>query len=351
MTKTRPLAWHYRINRQRVSTGLLMIAGLLIAGCSGTPVNMLDARGPAAASIAELWWVMFILGAAVFLLVVGIVLAIVLKRRSQADTDTGLQRPDGRDTRWIMIGGIVMPLIVLAVVFGFTMRSMAGLSSDEGELTIEVIGRRWWWEVNYRDLGITTANQIHIPVGVPVDIVLQSGDVIHSFWVPQLHGKMDAIPGRVNRLQIQADEAGEYRGECGEFCGIQHTHMGFVVVAQSAEAFDSWVASEQQPAAQPDDLLAVRGQEVFASAGCVYCHTIRGVDFSSIDASAVDLGPDLTHFASRLTLGAGILPNNRGNLSGWIANPQHIKPGVLMPASALSGDDLQALLAYLETLH
>ncbi len=348
MTQTR---W-YRSRQYRITfSGLLVLLSLFIAGCSGTPVNMLDARGPAAANIAELWWVMFVLGTAIFLLVVGIVLAIVLKRRSQADTDAVDQRPDQRDNRWIMVGGIIMPLIVLAVVFGFTMRSMADLNSDESELTIEVIGRRWWWEVNYPDLGITTANQIHIPVGVPVDIVLQSGDVIHSFWVPQLHGKMDAIPGRVNRLQIQADEAGHYRGECGEFCGIQHTHMGFVVVAQPPDAFDTWLAREQQPAAAPEDAQAVRGQEVFASAGCVYCHTIRGLDFSSIDASAVDLGPDLTHFASRLTIGAGILPNNRGNLSGWIANPQHIKPGVLMPASALSGDDLQALLAYLETLH
>jgi cytochrome c oxidase subunit II len=310
------------------------------------PPSSLDPRGEVAANIAELWWVMFFLSVAVFLLVVGLMLVGIFRQR-------GDEEPNERaENRWILVGGIVMPSVVLAVVFGFTIRTTA-LTANEagtGALTIEVIGRRWWWEVNYPAQGVVTANEIHIPVGVPVEFSLKSGDVIHSFWVPQLGGKMDLIPGRENILVLQADEAGIYRGECAEYCGLQHALMQFMVIAQSQDEFDGWINSQQQIAEAPEDELAVRGQEVFVAAGCVYCHTIRGLDSGDVDRSAVDLGPDLTHLASRTTIGAGILSNNRGNLAGWIANPHDQKPGVLMPATPIAGDDLQALLAYLESL-
>ncbi len=309
------------------------------------PPSTLDPRGPAAANIAELWWIMFFLGAAIFVLVLALlVYGLFAPRQQTADERSG--------NRWILAGGIAMPAVVLAVVFGFSIRSAALTASEAGSgaFTIEVIGRRWWWEVNYPEQGVITANEIHIPVGVPVEMLLRSGDVIHSFWVPQLHGKMDLIPGRDNTLIIQADEPGIYRGECAEYCGLQHARMHFMVVAQSAEDFEAWVAGQQQPAVAAAGEAVLHGQQVFIAAGCVYCHTIRGLDSGDVDRSAVDLGPDLTHLASRMTIGAGMVDNNRGNLGGWVVNPHGIKPGVLMPATLLAGEDLQALLDYLGSL-
>ncbi|GAB4515320.1 MAG: cytochrome c oxidase subunit II [Anaerolineae bacterium] len=309
---------------------------------------------------------MFILSTGVFLLVLSLMLYGLFRSRPQqvqvvrgaadampADLIPAQEVQNTRYTnRWIILGGIVMPSIVLAIVFGFTIRSAAFIANegDTDMLTVEVIGRRWWWEVNYPDHSVVTANEIHVPVGVPVEFRLLSGDVIHSFWVPQLAGKMDMVPGVENTLVLQADEPGVYRGECAEFCGLQHARMQFLVVAQSTEEFDQWVAAQQQDAAPAENEDAQRGQEVFISAGCVYCHVIRGLDSGDVDRSQNDLGPDLTHLASRMTIAAGIRDNNRGNLGGWIANPHGIKPGVLMPATVLSGADLQALLTYLETL-
>jgi cytochrome c oxidase subunit II len=213
-----------------------------------------------------------------------------------------------------------------------------------------VVGRRWWWEVKYPDQGMTTANEIHIPVGVPVQVQLQSADVIHSFWVPELHGKMDLVPTRINNIMIQADTAGVYRGQCAEFCGLQHAHMGLMVIAESKSDFDKWIRAQEQPAAAPTDQTALQGQQVFMSAGCVFCHTVRGLEDKEIDRSGVDLGPDLTHLSSRLTIAGASLTNNKGNLAGWVVDAQHVKPGSLMPNIYINSEDLQNLLAYLETL-
>jgi cytochrome c oxidase subunit 2 len=191
---------------------------------------------------------------------------------------------------------------------------------------------------------LLTANYIHIPAGVPVRVHLGSQDVIHSFWVPELHGKLDMIPGQTNSFWLQADNPGEYKGICAEFCGTQHAKMLFLVVAQPPDEFAAWLEQQQQPAAVPAEPLAQQGLQVFLTGGCVECHAVRGTDATG------NLGPDLTHIASRRTLGAGILPNNPGNLGGWIADPQHIKPGNLMPDSPLTGEELQALLAYMATL-
>jgi cytochrome c oxidase subunit 2 len=211
-------------------------------------------------------------------------------------------------------------------------------------LTIDVTGFQWWWEVRYGDAAVTTANEIHLPVGQPVDVRLTSHDVIHSFWVPQLHGKLDVNPGHITTLRLIADEPGVYWGECAEYCGIQHANMRLVVVVEAPEAFQQWLARMQQPAAVPGEALAQRGQDVFLSSNCLFCHRVSGTDATG------ELGPDLTHVASRLTLGAGVAANTRGSLGGWVADPHSLKPGVLMPPSDLSGEDLQALLAYLETL-
>jgi cytochrome c oxidase subunit 2 len=217
------------------------------------------------------------------------------------------------------------------------------MAADD-RLVIEVIGHQWWWEVNYPDQGFVTANEIHIPVGEPVQVQLIAADVIHSFWVPELHGKLDLVPGQTNTLWLEADTVGEYRGLCAEFCGIQHAKMLFVVVAEPREEFDAWAAAQQEPAPQPAGELAQQGLVVFTDAGCNDCHTVRGT------AAEGELGPDLTHFASRLTIGAGVYPNDRETLASWVLDPHTLKEGNLMPATSLSETELEALLAYLELL-
>lgn len=320
-------------------------------GCAPVTVpretpSALDAQGPAAANIAELWWIMFGLATAVFLLVAGLLLYIIYSRRARAASINELDLHEDSGTRWLLWGGLVMPIVVLAIVLFFTFRSQIALANNPraNPLTIDVIGQMWWWEVRYPDEDIVTANEIRIPVGQPVQLRLTSLDVIHSFWVPQLHGKQDMVPGRIDTMWLQADEPGVYRGICAEFCGLQHSKMHFVVVAEEEDTFQNWLEQQRQPAPEPTDDFVRRGQQVFLGSSCVYCHTVRGTNATGI------VGPDLTHIASRLTLGAGILNNNRGNMAGWIIDPQHIKPGNLMPPTALNSEDLQALLAYLDTL-
>jgi cytochrome c oxidase subunit II len=324
--------------------GLVALVGslLLITGCGESP-SILNPGGPGAGEIAWLSWFLIGLGTVVYLVVMA-VMAYALMRRNRPPNDQGQQRSGAR---LIFYGGLLIPAIILLVVLGFTLNTLRALSTPAipDELSVRVVGHQWWWEVAYPAQGFVTANEIHIPVGQPVRVTLASQDVIHSFWVPELHGKLDMIPGQINSYWLQADEPGVYLGICAEFCGIQHAKMLFVVVAEPAEAYAAWLAQQQQPAALPTEPQAQAGLEVFLGSTCVQCHAIRGTDASG------NLGPDLTHLASRRTLGAGILPNNRGNLGGWIIDPQHIKPGNLMPASALTGEELQALLAYLETLH
>jgi cytochrome c oxidase subunit 2 len=217
-------------------------------------------------------------------------------------------------------------------------------ATPESDATdIEVIGWMWWWEVRYPRLGIVSANEVHIPVGRPVRLTVSTADVIHSFWVPRLHGKLDLVPGRANTLRLDATEPGVYRGQCAEYCGLQHTRMGITVVAHDADSYATWTANEQAPAATPVDSLAARGAGVFEVA-CAACHTVRGT------LATGARGPDLTHLASRRAIGAGTLPNTREHLMAWVADAQRVKPGNAMPTMHLRDDDLRAVVAYLETL-
>lgn len=324
----------------------LLAASLLTAGCSDVSPSTLDPKGPGAEEIALIWWVMFGLSAAVFgLVMVLLVIALFRSRSKQTDPNVNEQKLD----RWFLIaGGIVMPLIVLGIVYYYAIWGMAVMAAPDPDenVVIEVIGWQWWWEVRYPNQKFTTANEIHIPVNERVKLQVTAYDVIHSFWVPELHGKIDMIPGQTNTFWIEANEPGVYYGECAEFCGIQHAKMAFLVVAEPAEEFNTWLEEQQQPAAEPSSELAQRGFELFFSEplNCAECHAIRGTEAEG------ELGPDLTHLGSRRTLAAGIMPNNRGHLAGWIINPQNIKPGNLMPSTDLTGPELQELLAYLETL-
>lgn len=328
---------------------------LTLAGCATAPAgtgmpNALDTRGPVASRIASEWWIQFILGTAVFLVVAGLLIYILYRRRVSnipvREVSIDLN-PAEEGRLWIWWGGIIIPIIILTFLLGLSMYghvTLAAPRDNPDALTVEVIGHRWWWEVRYPEEGIVAANEIHIPVGRPVEVHLTSRDVIHSFWAPQLAGKMDLTPGDTNSIWIQADEPGVFRGLCAEFCGLQHANMQFVVVAEEEGDFGAWLERERQPAPEPQDETTRTGQQVFLGSSCVYCHTVRGTNATG------ELGPDLTHLASRLTLAAGILDNNRGNLAGWIIDPQHLKPGNLMPPTNLSGPELQALLAYLESL-
>ena len=320
----------------------LPVSFLLVSCQSAASPSALDPQGPGAARIASLWWILLAAGGAIFVLVM-FLLAVALLRRS--DDSTTMHTPAG-GSRMILLGGVAMPVVVLSGILALTVNTLLALSAPapSDETVVEVIGHQFWWEVRYPGHNVLTANEIHIPAGTPVRVRLASQDVIHSFWVPELHGKLDMIPGQTNTFWLQADRPGVFKGLCAEFCGDQHAKMTFLVIAQPDAEFAAWVAQQQQPATLPVEPLAQRGLAAFLHAGCVECHTVRGTPATG------NLGPDLTHIGSRRTLGAGALANNPGNLGGWIAGPQHIKPGSLMPPTPLAGDDLQALVTYLSAL-
>jgi cytochrome c oxidase subunit 2 len=315
-----------------------------------------DALRPAgvqAEHIGSLWNLTLGLCTLVFVLVLGAcLLALWRAPRAQAGTAPDVSSLSGAEPRtWRTIkwatGAATLGLLALLAADVFTSRALARLPL-KGAVNIELIGHQWWWEARYRDEDasreFTTANELHIPVGRPVVVTLRSNDVIHSLWIPNLQGKKDLIPGRTATLRLRADRAGTYRGQCAEFCGLEHALMALLVEAEPNDRFEAWAAQQRSPAAEPADALAKRGQEVFLGKSCVMCHTVTGTTANG------RLGPDLTHLASRRTIASGMFPNNRGHLAGWIADPQSLKPGVNMPANSLPPDDLQALLAYLETL-
>jgi cytochrome c oxidase subunit 2 len=293
---------------------------------------------------------MLIVGAVVYVQVLALFFLALFRRRAavanQSDDLPDTSPPSRSAQTFIIANGIAIPIVILTIIFGFNLVTLSALSPAEAAptLTIEVIGHRWWWEVRYPQHGVVTANEIHIPTSTDVELRLTSSDVIHSLWIPALNGKTDMIPGQSHRMFLRADEAGEYRGMCAELCGVQHARMQFQLIAQPYEDFEEWILQQQQPAPIPEDEVTLRGQQIFLGAACVYCHTIRGTSATGV------IGPDLTHIASRSTLGAGALPNTPGSLAGWIIDPQASKPGNLMPPMYLESDDLQALLAYFETL-
>ena len=318
----------------------VLAATLALAACSGS-TDALDAHGSESRHIAGLWWLMFGLAAGVYVVVGGfIVLAAVRGRRG---------KPFGSrisPSMFIVVGGLVVPtliLLVLAVVTVTTTDALRKPSHDA--LRVEVQGERWWWEVRYPGRQIVTANEVRVPVGQPVEIGLVSDNVIHSFWVPELAGKVDTIPGQRNVLRFTAEKAGTYLGVCAEFCGIQHAHMGFRVIAQSPGGFERWAAAHATPPLQPESELTAQGQLLFQRLPCAGCHTVRGTEARG------KAGPDLTDFTSRATIGAGAVENTPQNLARWIQEAQSIKPGALMPDLTLSGDEVAALVSYLESLN
>lgn len=303
--------------------------------------SALNPQGPHAAVVAEMSWVLIIGAGAIFAIVMALTAYALFARRERAVRLSGIAL--------IIGGGIVFPVITLSVLLAYSLMRAGSLNIATGEtpLRLEVTAEQWWWRVRYKDDNgqhdFETANEIRVPVGRPVEIELKSADVIHSFWVPALAGKVDMIPGRINRLRVMAERAGEFRGQCAEYCGGPHAFMALYVVAEQSERFTAWAARQREPAAAPAGELLVRGSELFA-ANCAACHTLRGTRASGTR------GPDLTHVGSRLTIGAGMLPNNAGTIAGWIASSQQIKPGNLMPSfGEFSGEELRALAGYVES--
>ena len=312
--------------------------------------SALSPAGIQAERILDLWLIFLaVLGLIWAAVMIVLVAGIVRGRRRAAPATDELTTRRNR----IAVGGAlaasVLVLVGLATVDFATGRRIAGLAASHPKpLEVKVTGYQWWWEIQYQDSlssrSFTTANELVIPVGRPVRVTIEAADVIHSFWVPNLHGKRDLIPGYTNSIWLRADEAGIYRGQCAEYCGDQHARMALFVIARDSAEFESWYSNQLRAQTPPADSSALRGMSVFVNGPCAVCHTIRGT------GAGGRVGPDLTHLASRTHIAAGTLPNTRGHLGGWIANSQAIKPGNRMPPMPLAGPDLQALLDYLETL-
>ncbi len=328
------------IRLRRRLLALAVVVGATTAGCGGGH-SFLDAKGSEADRIASVWWLMFGLAAAVYVVVAGCIVYAATRGRRRQGSDSRLHA-----NRFIWIGGVLAPLAILAVLAVVTVDTTSALrTSSPGELRIDVVGKLWWWEVRYPGTAVVTANEIHVPRGRPVDIHLTSDNVIHSFWVPQLAGKMDTVPGQPNDLDFTADTVGRYRGQCAEFCGLQHAHMGVTVVVEEPADFGRWLARRSRAPLEPASEDAAAGQLVFEREACAGCHTIRG---TSADGT---VGPDLTDVGSRKRLGAETLLNTPENMRAWIRDAQSIKSGISMPSfRSLSDRDLDALVAYLESL-
>jgi cytochrome c oxidase subunit 2 len=310
-------------------------------------IAALNPAGPRAQHIADLMLVFFGVSTLVYVAVMAVLVWAMLRKRAAApaaDRESADRKARGVITAAVAL--TVVTLIMLALADFVVQRSLSAHPADA--LRIVVTGHQYWWEVEYDDpvpsQRLRTANELHIPVNRPVELVLTSHDVIHSFWLPNLMGKKDLIPGHTNTEVLIAAQPGVFRGQCAEFCGLQHAQMKLVLHADAPDRFDQWRQQQLAPAREPVNDGERRGRDVFLGSSCVLCHSIQGTD------AGATVGPDLTHFASRTTIGAGAAPNTAANLASWVLAPHRFKPGVQMPATALPSDDLAVLAAYLESL-
>ncbi|HEX4110894.1 MAG TPA: cytochrome c oxidase subunit II [Stellaceae bacterium] len=337
------------VNRVIASAVCFGMALVTAPARAETPLGYLRGSGAMAHAITPLTWGLLIISLVVCVIVMALVLGGILVKRAAGHVTAGVPlMRGGGGTGWVGLGvGISSVVLLGSLVWTVVVLAAINEPPSKPGLTIEVTGQQWWWKVRYLSDDpsriLTTANEIHIPTGEPVRVELIGADVIHSFWVPLLSGKTDAIPGQTNVTWLEADRPGRYRGLCSEYCGVQHAQMGFYVVAQSPDEFDAWWDAQLKPAATAGSPASERGAMLFTYR-CGACHTVRGTEAGGAVA------PDLTHLMSRATIAAGTLPNNVGSLSGWIANPQAIKPGTLMPIVPLSGPELNDIGFFLLTL-
>jgi cytochrome c oxidase subunit 2 len=321
------------------AVGLILLGTALLAGCAGSQSALMP-RGPDAADSYLMTWVMVLVGSAIFIVVMALALLAFVPRR----------RRGGLGGRALIVGGgIVLPCILLPALLAWEMPVLARIHRDlgAGALTVEVVGRQFWWEIRYRtdDGPVVSANRLVLPAHDRVQLELSSGDVLHSLWIPSLGGKRDLIPGRVNRMSVATREPVTLRGQCAEFCGDQHALMAFDVEVLPPEQFGLWLAREGAPAEPPRTPLLEHGRDLFLENGCGSCHAVRGT------AADGRIGPDLTHLGSRPTIAAGSFPNNVGTLAGWIADAQHLKPGNGMPSYVtLDGESVRLIATWLASL-
>lgn len=313
---------------------------MLLAGCASQSPTFFRPEGTGSGDVRRLAFTIFAILAGVLLTVWGLLAVAVIRNRKRPESEVKQTKGNlGIEIVWTAI-----PAIIIVVLFGLTQHTTSQLAFHPGEVQMTVTGHQWWWEFQYAGADFKTANEAHVPVGKTVSADLLSADVIHSFWVPQISGKVDMIPGHTNRISFLPLAEGTYLGECSEFCGQGHAHMRFVLVVESQAKYDAWFADQQRLAAAPAGPQAQAGAKLVAALSCGSCHTIRGTSLAGT------LCPDLTHFGSRGSIGADTLPNTAQNLSAWITNPQAVKPGVIMPAFALPPQQLDELVAYLEGL-
>jgi cytochrome c oxidase subunit 2 len=321
----------------------LLLAVVPLAGCGGNQ-NTVSPASPQEGAITTLWWVMLV-GASIGFGIILTLLALGWVRRNRSNLPFGIGERGG--TRIVLGLGVATPVALLSALFVwsdiYVLKKTQPAKASATAMTVKVTGRQWFWEFRYPD-GAVAANELHLPVHTRVNVVGTTADVIHSFWVPELNRKIDLIPGRTNRVTLDPDRSGVFRGQCAEFCGLQHANMTVLVFVQPESRFRAWLANEAKPARTPASAEARRGEEVFSSENCSGCHQIRGIDAHG------QIGPDLTHVGSRTTLGAATIPNTPESLAAWIRDPQHFKPGNKMPKLDLSDDEIKALTAYLEGL-
>jgi cytochrome c oxidase subunit 2 len=322
---------------------------LFFAGDGFASQLALDPQGPHARQLAELFWIFT--GVCTFVWVAVMIVLLVGLVRRKAERPDPLQLDAATERRGAAVVGsaVVATLLTIIALTALSYLSQRQLfAKEKPAVTIKVTGLQWWWDVRYEtdspDQSVTTANEIYVPVGAPVTVKLAANDVIHSFWVPSLFGKQDLIPGQDNEIQFTASRPGVYRGQCAEFCGWQHAHMGLLVVALPPPQFAAWMKAQNAAATPPDDPIRKKGAEIFEAKACIMCHTVRGTSAGS------RVGPDLTHFGSRQSIASATLPMSRGNIAAWVIDPQGIKPGVNMPNVPIASEELDPLVSYLAGL-
>ena len=329
--------------RPRLKAALSLVLLVLLSACSkDDDFNYLHPVGKVAKDADKLWDLTFAIATVVFVLVEGALLFIVLRFRHKADNK--MPKQTHGNTKLEIIWTIIPVVLLIGVAFP-TVRGIAGMYSpapDEA-VDIKVIAHQWWWEFEYEN-GTKTANEVHIPINETIDLELHSIDVIHSFWVPKLAGKQDLVPGRINHLKLSAPTPGEFLGQCAEYCGLSHANMRFKVIAHTREDYEDWLANESGDAVQATAGLAAEGQALFLEGQCAGCHTVRGTQ------AAGQVGPDLTHFASREKFAGWIFDRTDDELVLWLRDPPGRKPGSIMPDLDLPDEDIEALVAYLQSL-
>jgi cytochrome c oxidase subunit 2 len=336
-----------RLKQAIVILSLLLLA-LVVPACAGDePQNVLDPQGPVAEEADQLWDITFLIAVVIFVIVEGLLIFAIVRFRARP----GREAAQFHGNTKVEVALTAIPALILAGLAVPTVSTIFSLAEEPANaLQIRVVARQFWWEYEYTDLDVKTANELHIPTGQPVFLTLEGADVNHSFWVPKLTGTQDVLPGRVNHMQFTASRPGTYLGQCKEFCGLSHANMRLRVIAHTPTEFQRWVSEQQEPASSPTEELAAEGERIFLEEDlpeggrCTDCHAIAGTDAQGTT------GPDLTHFAARETFAGAIFRRSDENLANWLRDPEAVKIGALMPDYGLSEDQIRALVAYLQSL-